>query len=123
MLKIIESLCPPIRFLPKGDKFVPGVIIQLVEVNGTPCCEISNGTRPFGIVGEGTEPYGLISIWYESMRFITDQYEAKVRFESGDSLYVSKRGLLTTKKLYDESILVGHVISGPIDHSIEVSWI
>lgn len=125
MIKIIESLSPPIRFQPSGDKFLPGWIVQLINIDGTPCCEISNGTRPFGIVGEhNNEPYGLIPIWYESMTFQTDVYESKERFEQGDSLYVSSRGLLTTQKIHDESILMGHVISGPgYGDLIEVSWI
>ena len=127
MIQIIESvLQAPVRFLPdKKSNFNPGIIAQIIEIDGTPCCTVSDGTRPFGVVDNNLDqPFGMVPIWFDTMVFKTDVYEKRCSYEHGNPLYVSTRGLLTTKKNCEEAHLVGHVISGPDTHNyIEVNWI
>lgn len=129
MLQIVESLHPtPLRFM--ADKissfFEPGLISQLIEINGTPTCTLSNGTRPFGVIGGQVDKYGLVPIWFDSMILRTDKYELLANYAAGNPLYVSNLSRLTTVKPFEEAQLVGHVISPPAGRDrpwIELNWI
>lgn len=128
MIQVIESVSPsPIRFLPdESSKLEPGLIVQIVELDGTPKCTLSDGTRPFGIIGETGGPYGLVSVWFDSMIVRTDKFEKRGEsYEPGSSLYVSKRGKLTSRKPFETSQLIGHVIFGPSEERnyLEINWI
>lgn len=127
MIEVVESISPnPIRFLPDSSKLEPGLIVQLIEIDGTPKCTLSDGTRPFGIVAEINGPYGLVSVWYDSMIIRTDKFEKRgENYSSGSPIYVSKKGKLTSKKPYETSHLIGHVIVGPNEERnyLEISWI
>jgi hypothetical protein len=129
MLKIVESVCQnPIRFFPDPKvKFKTGLIVQLTEINQNPSVTISDGTRPFGIVGEmQIQTYGLIPIWFETMIFRTDVYEKKEgKYDSGTPLYVSKRGMLTALKSFEDAHIVGYVVavSQSSKSTLEVNWI
>lgn len=127
MIQIIESICAgPIRFLPdKKAKLVPGLVAQIVEIDGVPSCTVSDGTRPFGVIGAIDGPHGLVSIWFDSMILRTSKYERRETYDPGNPLYVSKKGKFTTKKPMENSHLVGHVIMGPDDQRnyVELSWV
>ena len=132
MLQIVESVCSgPIRFLPdlsSGHKFKTGLVVQLVETSdGTPKCCISDGSRPFGIIGENLEmqPFGLIPVWFETMILRTDVFEKKgATYEMGDALYINKRGMISSIRPFENSFQVGYVIAGPGDgrRYIELNW-
>lgn len=127
MIEVIESVSlGPIRFLPDASKLEPGLIVQIVEIDGTPKCTLSDGTRPFGIVGEINGPHGLVSVWYDSMILRTDKFEKRgQKYNPGSPIYVSKKGKITSKKPYETSHLIGHVIVGPSEDCkyIEINWI
>ena len=126
MFQIIESVCSdPIRFLADTKvELTPGLVVQIVEINGTPHCTLSDGTRPFGIV-DRMDKLGLVRVWFDTMIFRTDEFEQDEKYVGGNPLYVSSRGRLTTKKEMESSHLVGHVISGPDSrrHYLELNWI
>lgn len=126
-VKVVESVCNgPLRFLPsKGSNLNPGDIVELTEDGGNPCCKLSDGQRPFGIVTEVGGPFGLVSIWYETMIVQTDNYELSCRYKVGSNLYVSKDGKLTTVAPYEDAYSLGFVITPPgADNSIlEMNWI
>lgn len=127
MIKVLESICEaPIRFLPdKTAKLEVGLIGQIIEIDGVPCCTVSDGTRPFGVIAEINCKYGLVSMWFETMILCTDKFEKRgENYLPGTSLYVSKRGKLSTRKINENSQLVGHVISGPSDKHgyLELNW-
>lgn len=131
MLQIVESVCQgAIRLLPDpacSGKFKTGLIVQLIDIDGTPRCTLSDGTKPFGIIGESidTQPYGLIPVWFESMILRTDVFEKRITYEMGDSLYVNKKSMLTTKKPFEDAYPIGHVITGPSHgkNYLEMNWI
>ena len=77
------------------------------------------------MIGEIDGPFGLVSVWFDSMILRTDKFERRESYAPGNSLYVSKRGRLTTKKMMETSQLVGHVISGPDNKQnyLELNWI
>jgi len=118
MLKVIESISKnSVRLQPVDNmKLQVGLIGQIVEVDGI----------PFGIISKIKGPYGMVSILLNTMILRTDKYEKRAgKYESGNPLYVSKKGKLTMKKPEDTSIMVGYVISGPCQDQkyIELSWI
>jgi len=128
MLKVIESISKnSVRLQPVDNmKLQVGLIGQIVEVDGIPRCTLSDGSRPFGIISKIKGPYGMVSILLNTMILRTDKYEKRAgKYESGNPLYVSKKGKLTMKKPEDTSIMVGYVISGPCQDQkyIELSWI
>lgn len=128
MLKVIESMSKdPVRLKPAQNvKLKVGLVGQIVESDGIPTCTISDGSRPFGIISKIKGPYGMVSILLDTMVLRTDSYEKRAgRYEPGAPLYVSKNGKLTVKKIHDDSIMVGHVISGPDANQryIELNWI
>lgn len=127
MLTIIESLCPPIRYFPNpGEKLKPGTIAQIIQVDGFPHITTSDGSLPFGIIGEhADQPHGLIPIWYESMLLRTTCFESKESYKKDDPLYCSVRGLITSLKPNESSQLLGHVVEPPgtEDPFLELSWI
>ncbi len=124
MFKIIESILEkPIRFLTDKSRLEPGLIVQLTEIDGNPCCMLSDGSRPFGVVGSINEPFDMVGVYFDSMVFQTTKFEKRGdTYNPGDMLYVSKRGRLTTIKPYESSHLVGHVIIHSGSY-IEVNWI
>lgn len=128
MLKIIESKSKePIRLKPAQNvKLKVGLVGQIIELDGIPTCTISDGSAPFGIISKIKGPYGMVSILLDTMILRTDSYEKRAgKYEPGAILYVSKKGKLTTKKTHENSIMVGHVISGPDANQryIELNWI
>lgn len=124
MLKIIEHICEPVRFLVDWDveDIDPGRIVQFTEIKGNTKVTISDGSRPFGVAGE-MDPSGLIYVHFDTMIFRTDVYEPFRKYHSGDSLYVNDRGYLTNVKINEHSHLVGHVVSLFENGQIEINWI
>lgn len=131
MIRMIESLVDfPTRFLPDEDyigKFEPGIAVQLVTKNGVPCVQPSDGTRPIGVVGDsvGKEIYDLVPVWLETMIFRTDKI-LNEKFPPGSKLYVSRGGLFTSVRPFEDALYVGHVVSTIFDKGdklIEVNWI
>lgn len=125
MFKIIESVCDkPTRFMCDPTVFEPGLAVQLIEINGTPTCTLSDGTRPLGLV-DHVDEFGLAHIWYDTMVVQTNKYDQFESYSIGDSLYISRFSVLTNKKPYDSSILVGHVIVPPNSQKdyLELNWL
>ena len=126
MFRLIESICTkPIRFI--GDKsinFNLGMIVQLTEIDKNVCCTLSDGSRPFGVVERVDDKNGLVSIWFDSMVFRTDNFEISDNYKSGNALFVSKNGKLSTEKPFTNAIMIGHIISIFENNTIiEVNWI
>jgi hypothetical protein len=125
MFKLIESSIKGfIRFPQYGDDLIkPGMIVQLIEINKNIYCELSDGTRPFGVVSGVDDSF--IKIFNQKMIFRTDRFEINLEYKSGSLLFVNEFGLLTTKKFYEDSVLVGKVISDLRAESgyIDASWI
>ena len=117
----------PVRLRPaQNAKLKVGLVGQIVEADGIPTCTVSDGSRPFGIISKIKGPYGMVSILLDTMILQTDNYDKRAgKYVPGAPLYVSKKGKLTTKKIHDDSIMVGHVISGPDANQryIELNWI
>lgn len=127
MFEVVESRSSfPLRYLSDPNiNLEPGHIIEIIEINGNPSCTLSDGNKPFGIVGGEKDQFGLIPIWFNSMVIRTDKFEPWAMYHSGSPIYSSKNGLLTTDKFKEGSLLLGHVVTGPNQgqNFLEVSWI
>lgn len=116
MIKIIEKLSEnPIKLVFSGglNNLEPGLIIKI----NSGFAQICNGKNPFGIVGDYYDEFGLIPIWYENMIFETDMFE-KDNYKNNDKLYCSLNGKFTKNKVFENSLLMGHVINIKQNHLI-----
>lgn len=130
MFKIVESLIlDPIRILsPLKSRVKPGSIGQLKEFDGNIVCELSDGTRPFGIVGDviyTDSKYKFIQVFPQRMVFKTNEYEWKKNYSGGCSLYVSKNGRFTSEKPFKDALCVAKMISPPDERKgyFEALWL
>lgn len=119
MFRIVESICSEsVRFpIKPGVNISPGHILSIVEHEGCLVFDISNGCQPFGVAGNRVKgadnlDYRLIVHGYIH-RMILDisKFDRKNRIDIGTSLYCSQEGMLTSKRLYPDSILLAKVIA------------
>ena len=129
--KVIDT---PVRMLAMpGVRFEPGMVVKLSEFQNNIVCDISNGQAAFGIVGNAIyindntisfSSNNMLEIWGQRMVFRTNNCEPG-DYETGDALYVSENGLLTIEKPFDDSYIVGRVISSFSNHRMrfEALWL
>jgi len=63
---------------------------------------------------DSTAGSGRVTIWYDRMRFQTDQFETNQQYPLGASLYVSERGLWTSRRPSLIHPSIGMVTGPPI---------
>jgi hypothetical protein len=131
MFKFIESICQdPIRFfLAPNVKLKPGHVVQLKEIDGNIVCYLSDGTKPFGVVGEVISSNKallkwssaesklnfdtMVKVYQQKMIFQTDQYDADKKYVAGSSLYVNSNGIFTSEAPSQDSYFVAKIITPP----------
>ncbi len=122
MFKICEKLCGPVRVMAKpGVRFIPGRAAKLCESStGNLICDISDGYSVFGLIGNynfvdefSFEFDDMVELNVARMVFRTDQYVKKFEYNTGNPLYINKRGIFTVEKPFENSYCVGRVITGP----------
>lgn len=131
MLKIIETVAErPISFIADPAAiFEPGHVAQLINYDygkyvdiPLVICSLSDGSRPLGIIdstkakASGTLSFDkneMVLVWVDRAIFQTDQYEDSAKYDIGVGLYVSKRGLFTSVKSFDDSYPVARMITPP----------
>lgn len=124
MINIVNSLQDePIRLMGlAGFKYEPGRVVEIAEIDNNTVCICSDGSKPFGVVAESSDQFGLVKIWYDSMTYKTDKFEQGENYKNNALLYVSESGLVTSRKPYENSILVGYVIKHE-KNMLEIDWI
>ncbi len=126
-VEIVETVgTGPIRFLTdKLSKIEIGSIIELTEIDGNPCCKLSNGEKPFGIVTEVNGPYGMVTFYFDTMILRSKNFDHQHAYLPGDLVYSNETGKLTTKKPHENAHLIGHVVlgAGADRDFVEINWI
>jgi len=126
-IEIVETVgTGPIRFLTdKSSKIEIGSIVELTEINGNPCCKLSDGTKPFGVVTEIGGPFGMVTMHFDTMVLRTKNFDMEHSYLPGDFVYSSNIGKFTTSKPHENSHIIGHVVLGAgVDRDfVEINWI
>jgi hypothetical protein len=107
MVIIFESLHEkPVKMLFKDSLHFPdpGMIVSLDDG----IAKICTGKRPFGIIGDYPDEFGLIPVWFENTIFETNMIEPGV-YKLKDKLYCSEYGRFTNVKIFEDSLLIGHI--------------
>lgn len=134
MFKFIESvITKPIRLVAAPQAILwPGLVGQIREINGTVVCDVSDGSRPFGVIDSFKNikyndlRYSIIvKVWPQRMIFRTGHYDYFAKYKPGDALYVNVDGILTTTKIHENSQIVARLITPPTDDDryFEALWL
>jgi hypothetical protein len=123
MFRLIESLSQGfIRFLAVGKRISSGHIVQLVSIEGDIYVELSNGSRPFGIVLAVNN--NIVKIYHQKMICHTSKFDKSLQYPGGAPLY-AKEGILTTVPENESHPIVAHTITDhrPNKDILELNWI
>jgi hypothetical protein len=123
MFRLIESLNNNfIRFQVVGKKIMSGHVVQLTEISGDLYVELSQGSRPFGIVLAVNN--NIVKIYHQKMICQTSKYDKSLQYNGGAPLY-AKDGLLTVLPAHESHPIIAHVITDyrPSKDIIEINWI
>jgi len=123
MFKLIESLNKGfIRFQIVGSDISIGHIVQTKEISGDLFVEKSDGSRPFGFVGDIEDNWA--KIYSSRMICRTSKFDKNLIYKGGDFLYVND-GILTNIKTNISHYSVGNLITDfrPKYNYIELNWL
>jgi len=133
MFKLIEAISlEPVRLpIKPGIKITPGHIVKIITYEDNLVVDICDGYDPLGIAGNRC--IGGTSIDYKKIvrvypqRMIADilKFDRKNNIQTGNSLYCDKRGVLTNVKPFENSIVLGKVITPADDGNryMQILWI
>jgi hypothetical protein len=123
MFRLIESLNTNfIRFLAVGKRISSGHVVQLVSIEQDIYVELSNGSRPFGIVLAVNN--NIVKIYHQKMICHTSKFDKSLQYPGGAPLY-AKEGILTTVPENESHPIVAHTITDhrPNKDILEINWI
>lgn len=123
MFRLIEATNENyIRFHAVGKRITSGHIVQLVEISGDIYVELSNGSRPFGVVLAVNN--NVVKIYHQKMICHSSKYDKDLEYKGGDPLYV-KGGILTLVPDHESHPIVAHVVTDfrPSKDILEINWI
>ncbi len=126
MIKIIDAISEPIRILcDKNSNIQSGHIVQLKELGDDMVCVLSDGTRPFGMAIGQPDEMGLVQVIFNFTIIKTKLFDPRASYDPGSALYSTRAGILTTRKYFSNSVLVGYVVKGPYKNGnyLEINWI
>ena len=119
MFKIVESINKdPVRFpIKPGVKLTPGHIVKIVQHEKDLVIDICDGRNAFGLLGNrcvGGNDVDLTKkgkVFLQRMVVDVDKFDRKNPIDIGSSLYCSVRGVLSSKKPFDDAVVLAKVIS------------
>jgi hypothetical protein len=121
MFKLIESLCrDPLRFPVKpGTKLTPGHVVSIVEYEGYLVVDVCEGKNTLGLLGNRCvggnqidfDTKKFAKVFAQRMIVDVDKFDRTHKIEVGNSLYCNKRGMLSSKKPSDSSLVLAKVIT------------
>ena len=137
MFKITESIGDPINLPVKpGIKLLPGNIVSIIEYGDDLAIDLYHsydGKSPFGIVGKrfvsedgaAVDLTKTVKVYFHRMVVELTKFDKFNKIEVGSSLYAHKKGILTSKKPYNDSVLLAKVISPKTDEKkfISILWL
>ena len=127
MFEIVEQLASPIK-LPaeKGASFRSGHIVKLIRTPNDVFCTLGDCANAFGIVTGPVDDLGFVPVLSAGAAIILmDLFEETLEYFPGALIYSNNEGLITTRKIEENSILLAYVIAANTrgrDH-IEINWI
>ena len=127
MFEIVEQLASPIK-LPakKGAYFEPGHIVKLVRTPEEVFCSLADCKCAFGIVTGPIDEIGFVPVLSTGAAIIlTDFFEETLGYFPGALIYSNNDGVITTRKIEENSVLLAYVIAGNTNgrEHIEINWI
>lgn len=123
MFRLIESVTTDfIRFQAVGKKILSGNVVQLITLADDIYVELSDGSRPFGIVLAIND--NIVKIYHQKMICQTSKFDKSLKYVGGASLY-AKDGLLTVEPEHDSHPIIAHVITDYRSNKdiLEINWI
>lgn len=126
MIEVIEYADGPIKFPANKDISIrPGNIVSLTRTSNNLFCTLSGPTNAFGIVTGPIDDLGFIPVLSGPAIVITDLFEETLEYNPGALIYSNQDGLITTRKIDDNSLLLAYVIAGNTSsrNYIEIHWI
>lgn len=101
-----------------GMKLIPGTIVKISNYNNNVVVDICDGENPFGLIKNKVINLNdyidfslMCEIHFHRMVLDTVRFDRKNYIEIGSSLYCNDKGLLTSKKPRDNSLILAKVIS------------
>ena len=122
MFKLIDSLSDPIRLPTNDDSIILGNLVS-IKIDNDVIFILSDYKNAFGVVTEKGIIPGYIGALCSSTLFQTDLIESDIKYNVGDLLYSNNYGILTTRKVMEDAIMVGHIIQVFEEGYIEAGFI
>ena len=125
--EIVEQLASPIKLpIAKGVDLKPGHIVKLVRTPDDVFCTFGDNASAFGIVTGPIDDLGFAPVLSAGAAIIlVGLFEETLGYFPGALIYSNNEGLITTREIEENSILLAYVIAGNTngrDH-IEINWI
>lgn len=133
MFKLVEAISlEPIRLpIKPGVKITPGHIVKTIEYEGSLVVDICDGYAPLGIAGnrciggQSVDYKKVVNVYPQRMIADLLKFDRNNLIEIGNSLYCDFSGVLTSKKPFENSIVLGKVITPAGDgrRYMQILWI
>jgi hypothetical protein len=132
-MKLVEAVgISPMRFPVKpGVKLVPGHVVKIVEYEGNLVVDLCDGYNAIGLLGNrclgGNEINFTKKAKIYPQRMIADvmKFDRKNTIESGNSLYCNTKGVLSSKKPFEGSMVLAKVVSPATENkrAMQILWL
>lgn len=122
----------PVRFpIKPGAILAPGNVVSIVDYEGDLVIDLCNGNLPFGLISNRCFGGNLINLQRKAniypQRMIVDlsKFDRNNDINIGSSLYCNEFGILSSKKPFDNSFVLGKVISPANDKKshMQILWL
>jgi len=135
MFKLIESMYQdPIRLpLKPGLKLTAGHVVKFAEYNGDVVIDLCDGYSPIGLLGNRCCGGNVVDFTKRSralvypQRMIADigKFDRRNEVKVGDSLYCNARGVLSSKRPFENAYVLAKVISIPSTEKkyMQILWL
>lgn len=119
MFRVVESLSTdPIRFPVKpGVSLSPGHVVSIVDYKDDLVIDLCDGHTPFGLLGNRCFGGNTIdfhrkaNIFPQRMVVDLNRFDRDNEIIIGSSLYCNNEGILSSKKPFDEALMLAKVIT------------
>jgi hypothetical protein len=132
-MKLVEAVgISPMRFPVKpGAKLTPGHVVKIVEYEGNLVVDLCDGYNAIGLLGNrclgGNEINFTKKAKIYPQRMIADvtKFDRKNTIESGNSLYCNTKGVLSSKKPFEGSMVLAKVVSPATENkrAMQILWL
>lgn len=132
-MKLVEAVgVEPIRFPVKpGAKLTPGNVVKIIEYENDLVVDICDGYNAIGLLGNRCLGGNKIDFTKKAkvypQRMIADvvKFDRKNAIKPGYSLYCNTKGILSSKKPFESSVVLAKVITPASEKSkaMQILWL